>query len=88
MVGHSQSVASSLLRGLLVWVIAMPKRKADNLEYEVMTDIHNLQMKLRRQRLKGIVDLVLEEKIAELKGKLNVMRDLEDVLEVIRNIQN
>ena len=54
----------------------MPKRKADYLEYQLMTEIHNLQKKLRRQRLKGIVDLVLEEKIEELKEQLDVVRDL------------
>ena len=52
----------------------MPQADTRQVEIDLMKRIHNLQKKLRRQRLKEVIDIVLEDEIAQPRALLDLTR--------------
>ena len=62
----------------LVGCSTMPRSKACPAELEVAQEIHRLQKQIRRDRLKGIINLVLEDEITLLRAELVRLKQLRN----------
>ena len=55
-----------------------PRSKQCPAELEVSKEIHRLQMQIRRDRLKGIINLALEDEITLLRAELARLKQLRN----------